>query len=82
MSKKNEKSYVTYFVNLIYFLETAAKTAFLSVETITHFYRKPKQYFKIYVCIIRFCLIKSITVEKFSIFGSPKNCRSCHSCLA
>ena len=36
-----------FFVNLIYFLETADKiatTAFLRMETITHFYREQQQY--------------------------------------
>ena len=71
------------FVNLIYFLETADKiatTAFLRVETITHFYRQQQQYFKIRLYIISFCLrehyCKSLT------FGSYKKGRSCHSCLA
>ena len=43
----------------IYFLETADKiatSAFLMVETITHFNRQPQQYFKIRLCIISFCI--------------------------
>ena len=38
-----QKMYVTFSVNLIYFLETADKIAakaFLKVETIAHFYRQ------------------------------------------
>ena len=71
--KKAQMSfYATFFVNLIFFsLETADKiatTAFLRVETITHFYRQPQQYFKIRLCIISFCLTQSITVNKCSIF--------------
>ena len=64
-----------FFVNLIYFLGTADKIvtiAFQRGETITHFYRQSQQYLKIRLCIISFCLTKSITVNKFSIFGSPK----------
>ena len=39
-----------FFVNLIYFIETADKiatTTFLTVETNTNFYRQQEQYFKI-----------------------------------